>query len=55
VRDKLTGELRKLHNEELNVLYFHQILCDQIEKIEMCGTCRKYGAERCIEGFPRET
>jgi len=26
-RDEVTGEWRKLHNEELNDLYPHQILC----------------------------
>jgi len=26
-RDEVTGEWRKLHNEELNVLYPHPILC----------------------------
>jgi hypothetical protein len=33
-RDGETGEWRKLHNEELNYLYFYPILFD--EKIEKC-------------------
>ena len=40
-RDTVTGEWRKLHNEELN---------------EMGGVCRVYGGEeRHIQGFGGET
>jgi hypothetical protein len=34
-RDKVTGEWRKLHNEELNDLYSSPNLVDQIKKNEM--------------------
>ena len=42
-RDEVTGEWRKLHNEELNDLYSSG---DQIEKNEMGGACSTYGGER---------
>jgi hypothetical protein len=35
-RDEVTGEWRKLHNEELN---------DKIEKNRMGGECSAYGGE----------
>ena len=39
-RVKVTGELRKLHNEELNVLYSSpSIAGDKIEKNEMGEAC----------------
>jgi hypothetical protein len=48
-RDEVTGERRKLHNEELNYLYCSPIVfcfsCDQIEKNEMGGTGSTYGGE----------
>ena len=53
-RDKVTDEWRKLHNEELNDLYY----CsgDQIEKNEMGGGCSTYGGEeRCIQNFCGES
>jgi len=37
-RDEVTGELRKLHNEELNYVYFSLNIV-QIEKNEMGGAC----------------
>jgi hypothetical protein len=43
-RDKVTGEWRKLHSEELNDLYFSPNN-DQIEKNEMGGACSTYGGE----------
>jgi hypothetical protein len=57
-RDEVTGEWRKLHNEELNDLYSSPINCsgDKIEKNEMGGACSAYGGgERCIHGFGGET
>ena len=56
--DEVTGEWRKLHNEELNDLHsYTQIYSgDQIQKNEMGGPCRMYGRkERCIQGFGGET
>ena len=39
-RDEVTGEWRKLHNEELFTQYCS---CDKIEKNEMGGGCNMYG------------
>ena len=56
-RDGVTGECRKLHNEELNDLYSSpNIGGDKIEKNEMGGACCTYGGrERCAQGFGGET
>jgi hypothetical protein len=56
-RDEMTGEWRKLHNEELNDLYSPKYCSgDKIEKNEMCGACSMYwGDERCLQGFGGET
>jgi hypothetical protein len=56
-RDKVTGEWRKLHNEELNDLYCSSnIVRVIIEKNEMGGACRAYGGEkRRIKDFGGET
>ena len=50
-RDEVTGEWRKLHNEELNDLYCSpSIVRDQ--KNEMGEACSVYGGEeRRIQGF----
>ena len=51
--DEVTGNWRKLHNEELNELYF---LYNQTEKNEVGSTCSRYeGEQRCIQGFGWET
>jgi len=45
-REKVTGELRKLHYEELNGLHvlFSQCYSSyQIKKYEMDGACNTYG------------
>jgi hypothetical protein len=44
-RDEVTGEWRKLHNEELNDLYSSTMhyLGDQITKNEMGGACGRNG------------
>ena len=39
-RDEITGEWRKLHNEELLTQYWSG---DKIEKNEMGGACGVYG------------
>jgi len=56
-RDEVAGELRKLHNKELNDLYHTKYYSgDQIEKNEMGGACSTYGGEeRRIQGFGGET
>jgi hypothetical protein len=50
--DKVTGEWRKLHNEELNYLYS----LPNIVKNEMGGACGAYGGgERSAQGVGGET
>jgi len=47
-RDEVTGELRKLHNEERNDLYSsptQYFSGDKYEKNEMGGACSAYGGE----------
>ena len=45
-RDGVTGDWRKLHNEELNDLYYSQNMFRVIiEKNEMGGACSTYGEE----------
>ena len=47
-RDEVTGNWKKLHNEELNDLYSspNTVLGDQLEKNEMGGACSMYGERR---------
>ena len=56
-RDGVTGEWRKLHNEELNSLYSTQYCAGyKMEKNEMGRACGTYGGrERCAQGFGGET
>jgi len=55
-RDEVTGELRKLHNEELNNLLTQYCVGDKIKKNMMGGACSAYwGGERCVQGFGGET
>jgi len=46
-RDEVTREWRKLHNEELNHLYYSPNIFsgDQIEKNKFGGTYSTYGGE----------
>ena len=57
-RDEVTGEWRKLHNEELNDLYSSPTMVagDKNKKNEMGGACAAYGGEeKRIQGFGGET
>jgi len=55
-RDRVTGEWRRLHNDELTDLYFSPYIIWAIKKSEMSGACVMNGRqEKCIQGFGRET
>jgi hypothetical protein len=62
-RDEVTGEWRKLHNEEISDLYSLPYIVNivntnigKIEKNEMGGACGAYGGgERCGQGSGAET
>ena len=49
-RDEVTGEWRKLHNEELNVLYFSPSIVRVLKsrKNEMGGACSAYWEGRGV-------
>jgi hypothetical protein len=56
-RDEVTGECRKLHNEDLNDLYFITQYCagGKIKKNEMGWACGAYGeGESCAQDFGGE-
>ena len=48
-RDEVTGDWRRLHNEELNDLYSSNIT--RVIKLLIWGG----GQERCLQGFGRKT
>ena len=57
-RNEVTGEWRKLHNEELSDLYSlpNIVRVVKIEKNEMGGACGAYGGgERWAQGSGGET
>jgi hypothetical protein len=52
-KDEVTGEWRKLHNEELNDLYSSPTIVWVIKlRRKMGGACSMYwGGKRCVQGF----
>jgi hypothetical protein len=55
-RDRVTGEWRRLHNEELNDPYSTPSINWTIKKRDMGAACGTYGRqEKCIRVFDRET
>ena len=56
-RDEVTGKRRKLHNEEINVLYSSPNIMRAIKiENEMGGACSAYGGgERHVQDFGGET
>jgi hypothetical protein len=57
-RDEVTGEWRKLHNEELNDLYSSPTIVCVIKWRRMIGggACSSDGGGvRCVQGFGGET
>ena len=56
-RDGVTGEWRKVHNEELNDLYSSPniIRVFKARRMRWAGHVVRMGLERCIQGFGGET
>jgi hypothetical protein len=57
-RDKIIEECRKLHNEEINELYFSpdNIRMIKSRRMRWAGQVARMGVEeRCIQDFGRET
>jgi hypothetical protein len=49
-RDEVIGEWRKLHNEELHILYSSPNIIRQIKENEVSGTCGTHGrGEECVQ------
>jgi hypothetical protein len=54
--DEVTGEWRKLYNEELNDLYSSPTIVRVIKSRMMGGACSAYGGgEKNVHGFGGET
>jgi hypothetical protein len=51
-RDEVTGEWRKLHNEELNGLYYVSNIVRVIKsrRLRWAGHVARMGRERCVQG-----
>jgi hypothetical protein len=55
-RDEVTGEWRKLHNEELHNLYSSPDIIRQVKANEVGGACGTYGrGEKSVQGFGGKT
>ena len=56
-RNEVTGEWRKLHNEELNDLYSSPIVVRMIKlrRMRWAGHVALIEEERCVQCFGRET
>jgi hypothetical protein len=51
-RDEVTGEWRKLHNEELNNMYSSPDIISQVKANEVGGTCGTHRrGEESVQGF----
>jgi hypothetical protein len=56
-KDEVTGEWRKLHNEELHNLYsspdiIRQVKSSQVKANEVGGACRSHGrGEKSVQGL----
>jgi hypothetical protein len=52
-RDEVTGEWRKLHNEELHNLYSFPDIIRQVKANEVGGACGTHwrGGEKSVQGF----
>jgi hypothetical protein len=51
-RDDVTGEWRKLHNEELRNLYSSPDIIRQVQASEVGGACGTHGrGEKIVRGF----
>jgi hypothetical protein len=51
-RDEVTGEWRKLHNEELHNLYSSPRIIRQVKANEVGGACDTHGnGEKNVQGF----
>jgi hypothetical protein len=50
-RDEVTGEWRKLHNEELHNLYSSPDIIRQVKANEVSRACCTHGREKIVQGF----